>query len=379
MAKATKKTAKTIAAALSRAVEKSNQKTATAARKTAAKAVRTATGTSSTGQKKGTTTTISTTKKNKSILPQTLKTTKTASPKSVAGSLKTGLKTTGQGTTTKNSSAKKTTKTAVSGTAKGFTQGVAKADVGTKTAQTLTEPYTAQYLPLTDDFRISSPYGVDRVTHRHSGIDLAVPQGTQVAAAKTGKVSFAGWGNGYGYRIVVDHLDGTQTTYNHLSDIGVKVGDTVRAGNTIALSGNTGNSTGPHLHFEVKKNGQYVDPELYFDFGNGIKAAGSDGYASQMASASGSSSASSGSSSSASASSSSGNSGSKSGGSSSGSSNGRSKSKSVALPSIGYTTATPKLTAYSPGKHSRTDYFSATMNPLLSLMPSYRHDGVSRS
>lgn len=366
-----------IAKALTKAVKKANQTAASTARKTAAQAVRTATGNGSTARKKGTTAT-SAKRKNKSILPETIQTAKTALPKSAIGSLKTGLKATGQGTTTKSSGRKTATKTADSGSAKGFTQGVAKSDLGTKTAQAVTAPYTAQYLPLTDDFRISSPYGVDRVTHRHSGIDLAVPEGTQVAAAKTGKVSFAGWGNGYGYRVVVDHLDGTQTTYNHLSDIGVKVGDTVRAGNTIALSGNTGNSTGPHLHFEVKKDGQYVDPELYFDFGNGIKAAGSTGYTSQMASASGSSSSSSASASSSSSSfsgSASSSSGSR-GGSKSGSG---SKSKSVALPSIDYSTATPKLTAYSPGRHSRTDYFSSTMNPLLNLVPSYKHDDVSRS
>lgn len=145
----------------------------------------------------------------------------------------------------------------------------------------LTSHLSRQFLPVSD-FRISSAYGVDRGTHRHSGIDLAVPVGTKVAAAKGGQVSFAGWGNGYGYRVVIDHDDGTQTTYNHLSDIGVKVGDKVRAGSTVALSGNTGNSTGPHLHFEVKADGRYVDPSLYFDFDNGTVAADEGTYTSQM-------------------------------------------------------------------------------------------------
>lgn len=253
---------------------------------------------------------------------------------------------------------RKQTATPRKGRGSAMTKGFAKADLGTKAGKTLSTPYTAQYLPLAGDFRVSSPYGVDRVTHRHSGIDLAVPEGTKVTAAKRGKVSFAGWGNGYGYRIVVDHLDGTQTTYNHLSDIGVKVGDVVGAGSTIALSGNTGNSTGPHLHFEVKKGGQYVDPEQYFDFGNGLKSKGEGAYTSQMASAAkNSTSASSGKSASSSA-----------------PNTTAYKKKKVNLPAMEI--ALPdavKYETFQPGNRRTADYFSADENPLISLIPSYRH------
>ena len=157
----------------------------------------------------------------------------------------------------------------------------AGADPARAAADALAKAENASYLPVSG-FRVSSRFGVDRGTHRHSGIDLAVPEGTKVAAARKGTVTFAGWGNGYGYRVVIDHGAGTETTYNHLSDIGVSVGDTVRAGSAIALSGNTGHSTGPHLHFEVRVNGRYVNPESYFDFGGGLTAKDSGVYTSKL-------------------------------------------------------------------------------------------------
>lgn len=357
-----------ITKALTQAVEKANRAAESNARKTAAKVGKASGSSGRNTAAKGSTQKIST-------LPKALNATQTASPRGIAGGLCNG----GKASTIKAPTGRRSASANQikgKGNLNPAFRGVAQVGLGQKTAKAVTAPYTAQYLPLTADFRISSPYGVDRVTHRHSGIDLAVPEGTQVAAAKTGTVSFAGWGNGYGYRVVVDHPDGTQTTYNHLSDIGVKVGDRVRAGNTIALSGNTGNSTGPHLHFEVKKDGQYVDPELYFDFGNGIKAAGSNGYTSQMAAASSKGSAAS----SGSSSSSSGSSRSRSSGSSGSSrSSGKSSRKSVALPAIDYSSATPKLTAYSPRNGGSEDYFTGTMNPLLGLVPRYRHSGVGRS
>jgi murein DD-endopeptidase MepM/ murein hydrolase activator NlpD len=95
----------------------------------------------------------------------------------------------------------------------------------------------------------------------HSGIDIGVPLGTPVLAAAAGTVSFAGDESGYGNHIELRHPDGTVTTYSHLSTIGVAVGQVVVAGQPIAQSGNTGHSTGPHLHFEVKTGGQtFTDP-----------------------------------------------------------------------------------------------------------------------
>lgn len=136
------------------------------------------------------------------------------------------------------------------------------------------------YLPVSD-YTVTSRFGEDRGDHVHSGVDLSVKEGTSVAAVKSGTVSFAGWSSGYGYRIVIDHGDGSQTTYSHLSDIGVKKGEAVTAGTQIGLSGNTGHSTGPHLHFEVKVDGEYVDPESYFDFGDGLAAPADENYVSK--------------------------------------------------------------------------------------------------
>lgn len=97
----------------------------------------------------------------------------------------------------------------------------------------------------------------------HQGIDIAVPTGTSVMASSGGTVVSAGWQSGYGNVIYIQHGDGTQTRYGHLSRILVSVGQRVSQGSKIALSGNTGNSTGPHLHFEIRINGSAVNPLNY--------------------------------------------------------------------------------------------------------------------
>ncbi|MCD7836264.1 MAG: M23 family metallopeptidase, partial [Lachnospiraceae bacterium] len=97
----------------------------------------------------------------------------------------------------------------------------------------------------------------------HKGVDWAVSTGTPVYASCGGTVVKAGWGSGYGYVVYIDHEDGRQTRYGHLSKVLVKVGQTVKQGERIALSGNTGVSTGPHLHFEILINGTQVNPLLY--------------------------------------------------------------------------------------------------------------------
>ncbi len=113
--------------------------------------------------------------------------------------------------------------------------------------------------------RISSPFGWRRhpILGRrmmHNGIDMAAPIGTPVVAAKEGRVIFAGWSGGYGLHVVIRHNNGFTTSYSHLSKSFVKVGDWVKAGQRIANVGNTGRSTGPHLHFEIRKYGQALDP-----------------------------------------------------------------------------------------------------------------------
>ena len=112
---------------------------------------------------------------------------------------------------------------------------------------------------------ISSPFGprihpIYGVPSFHTGIDIAVPEGTPVRAAASGTVTFAGWHEGFGVLVVIDHGNGYESYYGHLSKLLVSEGQRVSAGDVIALSGNTGLSTGPHLHFEVRYLGTPVDP-----------------------------------------------------------------------------------------------------------------------
>ena len=97
----------------------------------------------------------------------------------------------------------------------------------------------------------------------HEGIDIAVSNGTPVVAAKAGVVIVAGWMGGYGNLVVVDHGGGVSTAYGHNTSVTVGVGQQVAQGQLIAYSGNTGHSTGPHVHFEVRINGGAVDPMGY--------------------------------------------------------------------------------------------------------------------
>ncbi|MBM3678990.1 MAG: M23 family metallopeptidase, partial [Actinobacteria bacterium] len=97
----------------------------------------------------------------------------------------------------------------------------------------------------------------------HEGIDIAVPTGTPVSASASGLVIYSGWLGGYGNLVVVDHGGGLATAYAHNSALVVGVGQSVGAGQTIAASGNTGNSSGPHVHFEVRVGGSAVDPLGY--------------------------------------------------------------------------------------------------------------------
>jgi murein DD-endopeptidase MepM/ murein hydrolase activator NlpD len=99
----------------------------------------------------------------------------------------------------------------------------------------------------------------------HKGVDWATPTGTAVVASSGGTVVKAGWGSGYGYVVYINHADGRQTRYGHLSKILVNVGESVKQGERIALSGNTGVSTGPHVHFEILINGKQVNPLKYLN------------------------------------------------------------------------------------------------------------------
>lgn len=97
----------------------------------------------------------------------------------------------------------------------------------------------------------------------HSGIDIGVDYGTPVHAADGGVVVEAGWISGYGYAVVIDHGNGTSTLYGHNESLAVSSGQSVSQGQVIAYAGSTGNSTGPHVHFEVRVGGEPVDPNSY--------------------------------------------------------------------------------------------------------------------
>lgn len=94
----------------------------------------------------------------------------------------------------------------------------------------------------------------------HEGIDIEAPEGTDVYAARAGRVVFAGQHNGYGLLVVLDHDNGYRTVYGHLSEILVCRGQFIEGGQRLARSGNTGNSTGPHLHFEITQYGRPLNP-----------------------------------------------------------------------------------------------------------------------
>ena len=97
----------------------------------------------------------------------------------------------------------------------------------------------------------------------HTGLDIAAPAGTPIKAAADGTVLFAGYSGGYGYVVKLNNGNGVQTYYGHCSKLYVSTGEKVKAGDVIAAVGSTGNSTGNHLHFEVRVNGNKVNPQYY--------------------------------------------------------------------------------------------------------------------
>jgi murein DD-endopeptidase MepM/ murein hydrolase activator NlpD len=121
-------------------------------------------------------------------------------------------------------------------------------------------------LPLEGNPRIVSGFGyrtLNGVREFHTGIDLSVWYGNPVMATADGTVKFAGWLGGYGWAVEIEHTMGFSTVYGHNSRLLVKAGAEVKTGDVIALSGSTGNSTGPHVHYEIRLNDKAVDPMTY--------------------------------------------------------------------------------------------------------------------
>lgn len=111
--------------------------------------------------------------------------------------------------------------------------------------------------------RMTSPYGVrfSGIWPRlHHGVDIAVPEGTPIRAMAPGVVTYADWWGSYGITVVIDHGGGTTSLYAHLSRTAVEPGARVEGREVIGYSGSTGNATGPHLHFEIRRDGYPEDP-----------------------------------------------------------------------------------------------------------------------
>jgi murein DD-endopeptidase MepM/ murein hydrolase activator NlpD len=135
--------------------------------------------------------------------------------------------------------------------------------------------------PVDGEIDLSSPFGVrmDPFLHiaaMHTGLDFGGDTGDPIHATAAGTVVGAGWSGGYGRMVEIDHGNGLSTRYGHLSQIDVKVGDDVRIGQVIGRMGSTGRSTGPHLHYETRIDGDAVDPQKFLHAGAKLAGAGSE-------------------------------------------------------------------------------------------------------
>jgi len=126
--------------------------------------------------------------------------------------------------------------------------------------------------PVTGEIDFSSPFGVrvDPFLHvpaMHTGIDFRGTYGEPAHATAAGTVTSAGWSGGYGQMVEIDHGNGLATRYGHLSEIDVRVGQSIRIGQVVGRIGSTGRSTGPHLHYETRVDGEAVDPQRFLKAG----------------------------------------------------------------------------------------------------------------
>jgi murein DD-endopeptidase MepM/ murein hydrolase activator NlpD len=159
----------------------------------------------------------------------------------------------------------------------GFTRGLTQVSISRARAQDLWNTLTFVPLrkPLTSELDMTSPFGVriDPFVHEasmHTGMDFRGTVGDPIHATAAGKVVKAGWEGGYGQMVEIDHGEGLASRYGHLSEIDVSVGQTVRVGQVIGHLGSTGRSTGPHLHYETRINGEAVNPEKFLAAGAAV-------------------------------------------------------------------------------------------------------------
>jgi murein DD-endopeptidase MepM/ murein hydrolase activator NlpD len=156
-----------------------------------------------------------------------------------------------------------------------FERSVVRVSLARSDAEELTDMLRTIPLrkPVMGDIDETSPFGVrmDPFVHEaamHTGIDFRGDIGEPVHATAAGTVTIAGWQGGYGRMVEIDHGNGLATRYGHMSAIDVAVGDKVRTGQVVGLIGSTGRSTGPHLHYETRVNGEAVNPQKFLDAGD---------------------------------------------------------------------------------------------------------------
>jgi murein DD-endopeptidase MepM/ murein hydrolase activator NlpD len=155
-----------------------------------------------------------------------------------------------------------------------FARALTQASISRARAQDLWNTLTFVPLrkPLTSELDMTSPFGVriDPFVHEasmHTGMDFRGTVGDPIHATAAGKVIKAGWEGGYGQMVEIDHGEGLASRYGHLSEIDVSVGQTVHVGQVVGRLGSTGRSTGPHLHYETRINGEAVNPEKFLAAG----------------------------------------------------------------------------------------------------------------
>lgn len=132
----------------------------------------------------------------------------------------------------------------------------------TEASGKLVFPVANYFYCMTSDYTVRK-HPIYGYIHQHAGVDLACAEGADIVAAASGIVTYAGWNGGYGNMVEITHPQGMKTRYGHNSALRVSKGMRVKAGDIIAAAGSTGNSTGPHCHFEVIVKGKLTDPKKY--------------------------------------------------------------------------------------------------------------------
>jgi murein DD-endopeptidase MepM/ murein hydrolase activator NlpD len=160
------------------------------------------------------------------------------------------------------------------GEGNGFERAIARVHIARKQAEHLGRTLVSVPVrkPLNGEVDLTSTFGVRvdpflHVAAMHTGLDFRGDPGEPIHATAAGTVTNAGWSGGYGKMVEIDHGNGLSTRYGHLSEIDVKVGDEVRVGQVVGRMGSTGRSTGPHLHYETRIDGEAVDPQKFLSAG----------------------------------------------------------------------------------------------------------------